>query len=399
MAPEIGHTRIILVYVQPHIYKDRSHMSTAKSTSPHPLLRMALMSPGDATTAQDGRVTRYLFLAGIVILSYDHLLTLGSECTYVWSAGRRRSVCWYLFVRYFALCSNMAMLAITFGDFDSESCYKLNDAHGILLVVQESLVGCTLIVRVLAMYAFDRRVVFTLSSAEIIVLVVAAWSIVPDGPTPTYETSLPGCHTPRSTSQYRHMAIAWATQLTVDILLLGFTLYNGYVRSCTGILPRRSLLRVLVRDESFAARCPMKRLNDARFERKTPAYLIDLEYHRPTTSLSIHPSTLCLSASSSTASTLLTDAAAHGKGMPPAGRRHLRRPKKRTAAARAWETCSPPPRGGRLPRPPSPQRPRSHRGHTRALRLHDAADPDADGNPPSLSLNPDSMVLGPGRRN
>ncbi|KAJ6523936.1 hypothetical protein DFH09DRAFT_189236 [Mycena vulgaris] len=44
------------------------------------------------------------------------------------------------------------------------------------------------------------------------------------------------------------MAIAWATQLAVDILLLGFTLYNGYVRSCTGILPRRSLLRVLVRD-------------------------------------------------------------------------------------------------------------------------------------------------------
>ncbi|KAJ6565767.1 hypothetical protein DFH09DRAFT_1363590 [Mycena vulgaris] len=137
MAPEIGHTRIILVYAQPHIYKDRSHMSTAKSTIPHPLLRMALMSPGDATTAQDGRVTRYLFLAGIgatdsshagahlysstVILSYDHLLTLGSECTYVWSAGRRRSVCWYLFVRYFALCSNMAMLAITFGDFDSET--------------------------------------------------------------------------------------------------------------------------------------------------------------------------------------------------------------------------------------------------------------------------------------
>ncbi|KAJ7442011.1 hypothetical protein FB451DRAFT_1298098 [Mycena latifolia] len=219
----------------------------------------------DAGVVQDEWTMRFLFLPGIVILAYDHLLTCGSEVKYIWTSGRRRSALWYLFIRYFAICVNMIMITLIFGNLDSETCWKLNAAHGVLLIVQELFVGCTLIMRVLAMYGFDKRVVFILVSAEMIQFGVGAWSLVPHRPPPPDDSPLPGCHTPNSraqdmrTSESPHrrasftqtilgMAIAWESQLAGDLILLAFTLYSGYSRSRGAIFPPGSLWRVLVRD-------------------------------------------------------------------------------------------------------------------------------------------------------
>ncbi|KAJ7442010.1 hypothetical protein FB451DRAFT_115669 [Mycena latifolia] len=174
-----------------------------------------------AEVAHDEWILRCLFLSGIVILAYDHVLTFGSEVKYIWTSGRRRS----------AVC-----------------CYKLTVAHGILLIVQELFVGCTLIMRVLAMYGFDKRVVITLVFAEILQLAVGTWALVPHGPPPPDDSPLPGCHTPNSRAQDMRMVVAWESQLAGDLILLGFTLYSGYTRSRGAIFPPGSLLRVLVRD-------------------------------------------------------------------------------------------------------------------------------------------------------
>ncbi|KAJ7785481.1 hypothetical protein B0H14DRAFT_3506837 [Mycena olivaceomarginata] len=97
---------------------------------------------------------RYFYLTGVVLLIYDHLLTLESEVRYIWTTDHTRSLAWYLLVRYFALCTNVTILALAFVDFS----------------VKELMIGTTLILRVLAMFSFDKRVVASLASAAIIVI-------------------------------------------------------------------------------------------------------------------------------------------------------------------------------------------------------------------------------------
>ncbi|KAJ7510592.1 hypothetical protein B0H11DRAFT_1955372 [Mycena galericulata] len=212
---------------------------------------MAAVPLIDAATSQDGRTTRCFYLAGIAILSYDHLLTLGSEVTLIWKAGLKRSSMWYLFVRYFTLCSNIAMISRQFGTFDSETCYKVNATHAILIVVQQFLVACTLILRVVAMYSFDKRVVLTLATAAIVIVAVAGWCVVPGTPHIPYEASLPGCETPVSKAQNTRQSIAWEAQLAGDLLVLGFTLYHGYTRTRSEIFRYGTLWRVLVRESAI----------------------------------------------------------------------------------------------------------------------------------------------------
>jgi len=143
----------------------------------------------------------------------------------------------------------MAMITLTFGNFSIETCGKLDVTHGTLIIVQEFLVGCTLVLRVLAMCSFNRRVVFMLSLLALIVLVLGAWSVVPSGPAPTTDTNLPGCHSLISRAQSIRLAAAWEAQLAGDIILLTLTLCHGYNHSERGEMLRAGLLwRVLVRD-------------------------------------------------------------------------------------------------------------------------------------------------------
>ncbi|KAJ7464638.1 hypothetical protein FB451DRAFT_1370358, partial [Mycena latifolia] len=176
----------------------------------HLRLPMATVTVPDATIAYDRHINNYLDTAGIVLLVYDYLLTLEWEVAYIWTPKRTRTSSWYLFVRYFALCINTAALTqLDFGNFGSESCLRLKNAYSLLIVAQELLVGCTLILRVLAMYFFDKRVIFTLAITAIVAVSVAAWCVIPRSPAPVYETSVPGCHTPASHLQQIRLAGAW----------------------------------------------------------------------------------------------------------------------------------------------------------------------------------------------
>ncbi|KAJ7887374.1 hypothetical protein B0H13DRAFT_2043054 [Mycena leptocephala] len=207
---------------------------------------MSTATLDDATIAYAQRINGYLGLAAIGLLGYDYLLTFRSEVRYIWAPGHSRASAWYLFVRYFALCANMAMLVLYFGNFPSEVCTGLNIAHGILTVLQELLVEVTLILRVLAMYSFDKRVMFPLLLTALIALSVAAWSVVRTGGVSAYKTNLPGCHTPASHSREILLAGCWEGLLVADILLVGLTLYRGY--SHCRDMPPGSLWTVLVRD-------------------------------------------------------------------------------------------------------------------------------------------------------
>ncbi|KAJ6532978.1 hypothetical protein B0H19DRAFT_1081382 [Mycena capillaripes] len=71
----------------------------------------------------------------------------------------------------------------------TRSCYKVNAAHAVLIVAQQFIVACeaiprfirypsymatcTLILKVVALYSFDKRVVVTLATAAIVIVAVA----------------------------------------------------------------------------------------------------------------------------------------------------------------------------------------------------------------------------------
>ncbi|KAJ7626060.1 hypothetical protein FB45DRAFT_1060593 [Roridomyces roridus] len=111
-----------------------------------------------AVFASDHRLLRSFFIAGLVILIYDHILTLGMEIKYIWRSKLRPSTCWFLAVRYIGLAAALAMLPYHFMVLDHQSCSKLQWMWEVLIVSQEVLIEVTLALRVLAMYGFNRWV-------------------------------------------------------------------------------------------------------------------------------------------------------------------------------------------------------------------------------------------------
>ncbi|KAF8218114.1 hypothetical protein K438DRAFT_1952954 [Mycena galopus ATCC 62051] len=148
-----------------------------------------------ATILYDQRVNGYLHLTGTgyaVLLVYDHLLTLESEVRYIWAPGNIRTVAWYFLVRYFALCANLAMFPLAFGNFSTK------------------------------------------------------WTVKDVSPA----LASPGCYS--GTPAHRQLQIAglWEAMFATDVVFLGLTLYRGYTQSRllgTG-LPPGSLWHVIVRD-------------------------------------------------------------------------------------------------------------------------------------------------------
>ncbi|KAJ7633308.1 hypothetical protein B0H17DRAFT_1108102 [Mycena rosella] len=207
---------------------------------------MTVISLDIDTLSHDQRLRRSAFLAGLVVLTYDHLLTLGSEVTHIWSAKVKRSAAWFLLFRYTALLSNLTMTAFFLGDFSPESCKTLSSAENYLLVIQEFFVGCTLSIRVCAMYGFNRRVFAALAIAALTTVSLGAWAIV--GPTISIDTDLPGCHVTTPRQQAIRVAAAWEAQLVCDILILGLTLRRAYTYHRTVGLRSGSLLPIMVRD-------------------------------------------------------------------------------------------------------------------------------------------------------
>ncbi|KAJ7323273.1 hypothetical protein DFH08DRAFT_350245 [Mycena albidolilacea] len=209
---------------------------------------MSRMEIDDMKIARDVQLSRSLFLSGIVILLYDHLLTIGSEIQHIWVTTHKRSSIWFLIIRYFSFAGNIVMALDTFGDFGLEVCGKLRVTTGLVIVAQELIIGCTLFLRVYALYSLNRRIMYLLLCAGVVIVSVGAWSIVPVGLSPIVRTSAPGCYVPQSKTQDLRMAAAWTGELAGDILVIGLTLYRSYTQRRNGVSFAGSLGRIMIRD-------------------------------------------------------------------------------------------------------------------------------------------------------
>ncbi|KAF7368628.1 hypothetical protein MVEN_00186800 [Mycena venus] len=182
----------------------------------------------DVTIAYGQRIDQYFYLAGFVVLCYDHTLVFEAEIRYIWARGHTKASAWYLFVRYVALCANLAMFVVPFSKFSTK----------------EVMVETTLILRVLAMYLFDKRMMFILAIVEILAISLTTWSVLGSEPPQVYR-DFSGCYSAIAKARRIRMAGTWEGILGTDMLFLALTLYRGHGRYRDGI---GLLWHVLVRD-------------------------------------------------------------------------------------------------------------------------------------------------------
>ncbi|KAJ7080172.1 hypothetical protein B0H15DRAFT_487585 [Mycena belliarum] len=167
-----------------------------------------------ATFAWDHQISRSFFVAGLIILIYDHLLTFGSEVKYVWSSRLRPSTCWFLAVRYIGLASNITILVFHFGDLSHEVCVTMQIVWEVFLVSQEVLVECTLGLRVFAMYGLNFWVLVCLLGVGGLAASLAMWAIIEYGQPQVLDApGLHGCHVAFPRSSALRLAGAWEAQI------------------------------------------------------------------------------------------------------------------------------------------------------------------------------------------
>ncbi|KAF7335018.1 hypothetical protein MVEN_02252000 [Mycena venus] len=187
---------------------------------------------GYATFYFDHRIYRYFFLAGLTILIYDHLLTLGTEAKYIWSGRLRRSTSWFLAVRYIGLAASITISVFYFGDLSHE----LQMSWEALLVLQEVLIECTLFMRVFAMYGLNIWILICLLSAGGVSASLALWAIAKYGrPQMLSAPGLSGCHTAIPRSSAFRLAGGWEAQLVCDTLVFALTVRRAYVQRISAL--------------------------------------------------------------------------------------------------------------------------------------------------------------------
>ncbi|KAJ7896501.1 hypothetical protein B0H13DRAFT_2034044 [Mycena leptocephala] len=201
------------------------------------------------TFAWDHRIYRYIFLSGLGILVYDHILSFGSEFNLMWGRKLRPTTCWFFAVRYISLGCSGAIMVFYFGNLSPEVCSKMERVLEVLLMVQEGLVEVTLTLRVYAMYGFNLWVAVPMGIAGAIATALGAWTIIQYGdPQMMTAPGMSGCHTAIPHSTAIILAGAWEAQLLLDTLVFGLTLYRAHADKAVMSLVPGSLIERMMRD-------------------------------------------------------------------------------------------------------------------------------------------------------
>ncbi|KAJ7265783.1 hypothetical protein C8J57DRAFT_1470139 [Mycena rebaudengoi] len=182
------------------------------------------------------RLYRSVVLASLVLLIYDHTLTIATEVKFIWAAKLRPSIYWFLGLRYIGLIANITNSVIYFADLSPEVCVRMQLIWKVLLVSQEVLVECTLIMRVFAMYDRNWRILIFLLAVFAPWPALAVWDTIKLGEPQIFSVpGISGCAMviPRtSLTPHRTFRLAgdWESQIACDILVFLLTVRRAYIQ-------------------------------------------------------------------------------------------------------------------------------------------------------------------------
>ncbi|KAI0093427.1 hypothetical protein BDY19DRAFT_923643 [Irpex rosettiformis] len=193
---------------------------------------------------EDARTTKYLGVAGLIVLLYDHALTLSDEVSLVWAAPRSFAKYAYLFNRYMVV---ICLLGVTHemsglsGNVYSElSCRRFLFTVSVLSLFSIAIGNILVLLRVILLW--DHRPIisrlmtfgFVVSfSAQATLMVITLIELIPG----VYWASSPldMCITTYTTPK---LIGVWASPMLFEVLVIFSTVLNAFDR------PHQAELRV-----------------------------------------------------------------------------------------------------------------------------------------------------------
>ncbi|KAF7340467.1 hypothetical protein MVEN_01967000 [Mycena venus] len=197
---------------------------------------------GLVTEAYGHRFRSTCLLVPLVILAYDHLLTLESEINFVWRRPKKLSFFLFVILRYGSLSSNIALNILQFSHIPREVCHALALWSITLLIFQCLIVGSILALRVYIMYNRSKIVLLFLAAAGVAAVALGLWSMMGKS---VLAPSNSGCEYLVSKQSALRMAGAWEAEFLCDLSVFVFTVLQAYRQPCK--VPG-SILRYMARD-------------------------------------------------------------------------------------------------------------------------------------------------------
>ncbi|KAI3614910.1 hypothetical protein WG66_016941 [Moniliophthora roreri] len=189
-------------------------------------------------------------LAAITILYWDHLLTLKTEVKCLWKRPSNLSSYLFFLNRYFNAVAVAIAMTSNFRPDSSWSCIQLSRFREAVLIVAQLIVVVILTLRIYALYACSRRLLYFMLSviAVLLAIVVVVNSEHHQAGAPA---SLIYQHLPSKVNAGK--AVAWEMLLVYDVLLFGLALHNAFktrrdLKLLRMLKNRVSLKVILLRD-------------------------------------------------------------------------------------------------------------------------------------------------------
>ncbi|KAG2036375.1 hypothetical protein BDR03DRAFT_1092543 [Suillus americanus] len=129
------------------------------------------------------RQTIYIGIVGFTILVWDHLVTSGDEVEFIWKG--RKGILVYLFLlnRYLTpLGFIVNLVAYNLPSWGYTSCQDFVRYEGAMTAIGIEIVGLMMLIRVIAMYKYQRPVIVLAVFLLLAWIVVTAWLLSHGGP-------------------------------------------------------------------------------------------------------------------------------------------------------------------------------------------------------------------------
>ncbi|KAJ6597560.1 hypothetical protein DFH09DRAFT_1272231 [Mycena vulgaris] len=187
----------------------------------------------------------YEHLVYLVILFWDHLITLDNEINLIWRRKKSLSSYSFLVNRYFAFLTGIPVLLLPFLTLSSETCVHYTLFREVALLGTQLIVSSILVMRIYALFGRNRRVLWCILVIGAIVLGASVWSVT--GQKGYRSMAAAGCHFAIMESTANRMAGCWEALFAFDSIIFGLTLYNAYTTR-RRMAPRSNLHSLVLRD-------------------------------------------------------------------------------------------------------------------------------------------------------
>ncbi|CAK5272706.1 unnamed protein product [Mycena citricolor] len=238
----------------------------AAALLPTPWLRMRDDGVPDAQTIlHDVRIHNDLFLAGIVVLYWEHLVTFEDEVKYLWQRARTASTYAFLLNRYLASFGNLVVLVFHFTPLPStvqsptrccridsfaeleRRCNGANLFRQLLLLLNQIVICVLLTLRIYAIYGRGSHLWKYLIVTGLCLLAISVWAVSGSRGTPLPDDTAGGCHTGVSEKVAVHLVVPWEALFVYDWLIFAAL----FARSIRARREENVRLQIAPRDGEF----------------------------------------------------------------------------------------------------------------------------------------------------